>query len=157
MDELDNIFLSFVGQDAPNWPVIACLFTGKEFPPNCCAMPRDPLPPLGSILSTVFPSVVQQVARLNASTHDGAIMLRRECEDNSYVVVGWSFRLFPPPGRAPAESNRGSAFNSCIAMSEIPTVDRIYLVSSAGVHRFESGLAKALWARETTDSITQIG
>lgn len=32
-----------------------------------------------------------------------------------------------------AESNRGSAFNSCLAMSSVETVDRVYLISKGGV------------------------
>jgi hypothetical protein len=63
---------------------------------------------------------------------------------DAYRVVGWSYRLLPPPGLAAAEPNRGSAFNSCLAMSNVETIDRIYLVSADGVFSFREGCVSRL-------------
>jgi hypothetical protein len=59
-----------------------------------------------------------------------------------YYIVGWSYRLFPPQGACEAEPNRGSAFNSCLAMSSVETVDRVYLISKGGVFRFKKSTAE---------------
>lgn len=107
-------------------------------------MPRNPEPPVGHCFANSLAVVLEDAIRSNPAIHDGAIMLRHSPDGGCYTVAGWSFRLFPPPGRAIAESNRGSAFNSCLAMSEVESIDGVYLASSAGIHRFLRGIVLSL-------------
>jgi hypothetical protein len=83
-----------------------------------------------------FSLVFVQALVANPAIHDGAILIGRQGDRDTYRILGWSYRLLPPPGPTAAEANRGSAFNSCLAMSNVKTIDRIYLVSADGVFRF---------------------
>jgi hypothetical protein len=91
-----------------------------------------------------FSSVFGQALAATPAVHDGAILIGREKASDVYHVVGWSYRLFPPPSPAAAEPNRGSAFNSCLAMSNVEAIDRIYLASAAGIFIFRQGCVSRL-------------
>jgi len=75
----------------------------------------------------------------NPSIHDGAVMIHRPALTDKYRVAGWSYRLFPPSTTAGTPSNRGSAFNSCFAMSGVAGVDALYLVVASGIWKFGDG------------------
>ena len=102
-------------------------------------MPRLPAPRIGIILSESFGFYLHEAIAMNEAVHDGAIMLGREFSEKEYYVTGWSFRLFPPPTLSAQEPNRGSAFNSCLAMSCVAKVDRLYLINRSATIRFEGG------------------
>ena len=139
MDASDRIFLDIsAGQGEPG-TVMACLFTGGQFPPFCSPMLRDPSPAVGMGWDQAFRSVLDDVLALNPSIHDGAVMVGRRTVEARYRILGWSFRLFPPDSTYSAQPNRGSAFNSCLAMSNVASVDCVYLQSIGGVFRFERG------------------
>jgi hypothetical protein len=140
MDQVDRIFVCIGAQRSAASTIIACLYTGVDLPPHCAPMPRLPEPVTGMIFDDGFPSVLERTLELNAAIHDGAIMIGRSVSMLPYYIVGWSYRLFPPQGAREAEPNRGSAFNSCLAMSGAETVDRVYLISRDGVFRFEKGI-----------------
>jgi hypothetical protein len=65
-------------------------------------------------------------------------MVGRDHASEPYRIIGWSFRLFPEAIPS-TPANRGSAFNSAQAMSHVPTVDAVYLISKEGVSRFQQG------------------
>lgn len=71
-------------------------------------------------------------------------MLGRLSPDAGFKITGWSYRLFPPDASVITEPNRGSAFNSCINMSVVPTVDCLYLASARGLWKFSAGRAVRL-------------
>lgn len=102
-------------------------------------MPRWPMPPTGILFGETFQLTLDQAITQNPAVHDGAVMVGRTHCNEPYRIIGWSFRLFPEPAPCDAEPNHGSAFNSCLAMSMVPAVDRIYVVSLAAVLRFERG------------------
>lgn len=137
----DSCFLALNRARLRYFPVIACLYTGKTSPPNCEPMPRSPMPPLGAGINADLSRCIATAWELNPAVHDGAIMIGREKKDLDYRVKGWSYRLYPPPSAYDAEPNRGSAFNSCLAMSAQPRVDCLYLISGGVVTRFEGGYA----------------
>ena len=140
MDEVDRIFVCIDAQRSATSTIIACLYTGVDLPPHCAPMARLPEPVTGMIFDNGFLFVLGRTLELNAAIHDGAIMIGRSVSMLPYYIVGWSYRLFPPQGACKAEPNRGSAFNSCLAMSSVETVDRVYLISRDGVFRFEKGI-----------------
>jgi len=142
MDEVDRIFRCVDGLRGSEATVIGCLYTGPDLPPHCAPMPRMPEPMSGMIFDDGFPSVLERAIERNPAVHDGAIMIGRPTGSLPYRVAGWSYRLFPPRGRSEAEPNRGSAFNSCLAMSSVGVIDRVYLISNVGVFRFEKGEVK---------------
>jgi hypothetical protein len=147
MDEIDLILLALEADRANGSPVIACLYTGLAVPSYCEPMPRTPEPATGTAFDINFSSVFRQALAANPAVHDGAILIGREKASDAYHVVGWSYRLFPPPGPAAAEPNRGSAFNSCLAMSNVEAIDRIYLASTDGVFIFRHGCVSRLGQR----------
>lgn len=55
-------------------------------------------------------------------------------------IAGWSHRLHPPAVNTTVP-NKGSAFNSCAAMSCVPGVDALYLISRDGIFAFCRGAA----------------
>jgi hypothetical protein len=145
MDEVDRIFVCIDAQRSATSTIIACLYTRIDLPPHCAPMPRLPEPVTGMIFDNGFPSVLGRTLELNAAIHDGAIMIGRSVSMLLYYIIGWSYRLFSPQGACKAQPNRGSAFNSCLAMSSVDTVDRVYLISKGGVFQFKKSIADELW------------
>lgn len=144
MDEIDQIFELAASKQMRYSPILACLYTGVEKPASCAPMARFPEPKLGTLLDFTFGEKLASALRLNPAVHDGAVMLGRECADSPYRILGWSYRLFPPETGLFEFPNRGSAFNSCLAMSCVFCIDRVYLLRNGSVHRFEKGLVGEL-------------
>jgi hypothetical protein len=107
-------------------------------------MPRDPVPPVGVPFEDGFAATLANATLLNPAVHDGAIMIGRVDPAAPYVVSGWSFRLYAKPPASSVGTNRGSAFNSCIAMSLVAGIDGIYLISKLGVERCVLGKSVSL-------------
>jgi hypothetical protein len=144
MERIEKIIKALARKHAGDATIIVCLFTGT-CPPSCAPMPRFPTPETGMPFDDGFPSVLADVVRLNPSVHDGAVMVGRIDASSAYRVTGWSFRLFAGDTcTLPSAMNRGSAFNSCLSMSTINGVDRIYLASRNGLERFEKGTWSAI-------------
>jgi hypothetical protein len=148
MDAIDRIFRGLDVRTAKHHPIICCLYTGIALPPSCAPMLRWPMPPTGILFGDNFQLTLEQAIAQNPAVHDGAVMVGRTYCNVSYRIIGWSFRLFPGPAPCDTEPNRGSAFNSCLAMSMVPRVDRIYIASLAAVLRFERGSVTHLSSSE---------
>lgn len=101
-------------------------------------MLRNPSPDKGFPFDEQFLHVLADALLCNEAVHDGAIMLGRSDSSRIYKVTGWSHRLHPPAVNA-AVSNKGSAFNSCVAMSCVQGVDVLYLISGDGIFAFREG------------------
>jgi hypothetical protein len=144
MELIDHVFREMAGRDAAAGTLIVCFYTGRTLPSSCAPMSRSPAPATGVPFDRNFPKLLARVLASNPAVHDGAIMIRRSNSSDSYFVTGWSFRLFPKPAKTEAESNRGSAFNSCFAMSFVPSVDCVYLISGSSVFKFERGAIRNL-------------
>lgn len=106
-------------------------------------MQRDPAPPVGMPFALDFPDIFGAALDLNAAIHDGAVMIGRADPGHPYLVVGWSYRLHPPQVEA-THPNKGSAFNSCVAMSAVGGIDKLILIGRDGTFRFRHGVAKPL-------------
>jgi hypothetical protein len=139
MDDVSSVFLGLRAKRLHSFPIIACLYTNDGPPPFCSPMPRQPAPAIGMPFDANFASLLDHAVSSNTAIHDGAVMLGRRRNTERYCITGWSYRLFPPAGPYTAEPNRGSAYNSCLAMSAVKTVDCLFLVSSEGVLRFHQG------------------
>lgn len=140
---IDRIFLKMLGSEQKAAPLIVCFYTG-DMPRACAKMLRDPLPPIGTTFDERFGSVVIDAISINSAIHDGAVMVGRPRPAESYRVQGWSYRLFPPELPCALFPNRGSAFNSCLAMSRIARVDALYTLNATGLWRFTYGAAEQL-------------
>ena len=126
------------------------LYTGPGFPECSSPMVLDPLPHSGHPIDTEFASARQGAISANPHVHDGAIsanphlpdgaiMCGRRIEENQFEVTGWSFRLHPPPVDRPQVPNKGSGFNSSLAMSRVEAVDRVLFWSTGAGWCFEGG------------------
>ena len=124
--------------------MIVCLFTGSGAPSYLEPMARDPIPPTGVPFDAGFPRLYQSALQQNEAIHDGAILLGRTVAGEGYQVAGWSMRMYPPSADVAARVNRGSAFNSCLAMSVLPGVDALYLRSERELMRFDDGRAEVV-------------
>jgi len=109
--------------------LILCFFTGERLPRFVAPMVLVPEPPVNRRFDVDFASVRASVLQLNPAVHDGAVMVGRASETEDYRIVGWSHRMFPPEGSRKGAANKGTAYNSCLAMSEIESVDALYLQS----------------------------
>lgn len=138
-DEIDLILVKLAEADISVSPLLLCFFTGAELPPYCAPMLRIPEPQHGMALDESFRQVLENALGVNPAIHDGAVMIGRLRSGQPYRVHGWSFRLFPPPGLGQDQPNRGSAFNSCFAMSLQAGIDRLYMVTRGKVVRFVRG------------------
>ncbi|MDB5375883.1 MAG: hypothetical protein JWR00_329 [Rubritepida sp.] len=124
----------------PDWPgLMLCFYTGKVVPDFCAPMPRVPTPPVGTVFDETFVEHYRSAIDLNPAIHDGAVLIGREQIFDRYMICGWSMRLYPPPGNSTPAPNRGSAFNSCLEMSDVGSVDRLYLLSAGQFIRFIAG------------------
>lgn len=139
MDEFDHIFSGSARLRSRSFPAIACLYTGHGLPPNCAPMPLSPSPDVGMRLDERYSDLLAAALAQNPAVHDGAVMIGRSSIEERYCLTGWSYRLFPPATERGIEVNRGSAFNSCLAMSTVSNVDRLYLTSGDSFLRFERG------------------
>jgi hypothetical protein len=139
MDTIQKLLAVLASTPPDASPKIVCFYTGPQMPPNCEPMSRNPAPPLDVRLDEGLVRIVRRATAKNRSLHDGALMIGRNNADAEYVVTGWSFRLFPPPHSGSTRPNRGAAFNSCLAMSNVHSVDCLYLVSPDGIFRFKAG------------------
>lgn len=140
---LDRTFKGLIGRAAGASPLICCVFNQDQWPAYAEPMPRDPLPAIGQPVAGDFGEIVRQATTVNPAVHDGAVMAALG-KDFTCRIVGWSYRLFPPSGEFQAPANKGSAFNSCLAMSAIDGVIGIYLVSGDSAWRFDQGQALPL-------------
>jgi hypothetical protein len=136
---LTRVALALASARGLSLPIILCFYSGS-MPPFSAPMPRDPSPPDGSPFNEHFPDVLANAVLRNEAVHDGAIMLGRNGSSGGYKVTGWSHRLHPP-AMGIAVQNKGSAFNSCAAMSCVPGVDVLYLISRDGTFAFQRGAA----------------
>jgi hypothetical protein len=119
--------------------LLLCFYTGKETPGFCAAMPRTPSAPVETAFDGSFLERYRSALCINSTIHDGAVLIGRAQPSDGYLIRGWSIRLYPPPASVNLVPNRGSAFNSCLEMSCVPTVDRLYLFSAGRLIRFVSG------------------
>lgn len=122
--------------------MIICFFTGASIPSCCAPMLREPVPSVGQPFTLLdFPSAFQAAVALNTTIHDGAVMVGRRSVGGKYEVAGWSYRLHPASLiLSPRWPNKGSAFNSCLAMSKVDGVDWIGASTSDGVFGFAGGI-----------------
>lgn len=102
-------------------------------------MLRVPAPATGARITGSIHHELDAAIALNPAVHDGAIILGRSQTYENYTIRGWSYRLLPPENAAAQEENRGSAFNSGLAMSIVEGVDAVYLLSSIGFSKFIAG------------------
>lgn len=109
--------------------LIVCFFTGKRLPKFVAPMVLVPEPPVNCAFDAHFAGVRASALQLNPAVHDGAVMVGRENAAEDYRIVGWSHRMFPPEGSRKGGANKGTAYNSCLAMSQIASVDMLYLQS----------------------------
>lgn len=130
-----------------------CFFTGHRFPPFCAPMRRSPEPPVGQLFDSEFHRHFSAALDLNPAVHDGAIMIGRDFTSQDYSIKGWSFRLFPPEVDIEGGLNRGSAFNSCAAMSRTPEIDIVYLWSGNHVWRFLGGIYLPIYVRSAQEPL----
>jgi hypothetical protein len=110
-----------------DFPLLICLYTGQTLPRYVEPMSRVPKPPLGALLNETFPQSYGDALSLNSEVHDGAVLAGRTSNSSAYAVTGWSYRLYPPALQRGNIPNRGSAFQSCRAMSALPEVDAVLL------------------------------
>ena len=139
MDDIDRIFESLAESNLV-LPIF-CLYSGRTMPEYCEPMYRIPSAPIGGALDSGVSALISNALELNPAYHDGAVMVGRSMPSSAYMITGWSFRLFPPPPGLRSEANRGSAFNSCLAMSVVPDVDRLYYIARQQRTKFAGGSA----------------
>ena len=134
----DRLFCDLAKDGSLPQPLIVCLQSGVLPPRFAAPMKREPLPPIGQCIGPDFGEEWRDAVALNPAVHDGAVMAAPD-GDGIFRVVGWSYRLFPPQLGIDEHSNRGSAFNSCLAMCAAEGMDRIYLVTRGECWHFTSG------------------
>jgi hypothetical protein len=144
MDAIDEIFAATARRRYRYFPVIACLYTGGSMPLSCAPMPRWPEFVVGMVLDDRFADHLAAAIAQNSAIHDGAVMIGRDDEKAPYTIRGWSYRLYPPPAARQVEINRGAAFNSCMEMSLVQDIDRLYVISTTALLRFERGIVRQL-------------
>jgi hypothetical protein len=107
-------------------------YTSCSGPKNASPMVLEPTPAIGQQVDCSIHEKIATAAKLNHAVHDGAVMLGRAKRDSPYRIAGWAYRLHPPRAGTASVSNKGSAFNSCAAMSCEQEADFLVLASRDG-------------------------
>jgi hypothetical protein len=141
LNEFDFLIKSTASQLSASHAIL-CLYTGAA-PAYCEPMARDPLPSLDWPL-VELPDRLVAARRLNVAVEDGALMFGRQDEEETYRSTGWSYRLYPPAADIAPLANKGSAFNSCLLMSQVDRIDLLYQLTGGRAWRFERGVPTAL-------------
>lgn len=94
--------------------MIACLYTGHYLPQGCAPMPRSPEPEVGMYFDVTFPDHLTAAISQNPAVHDGAVMIGRGDANERYIIVGWSYRLFPSSGVLYVEANRADQRSTAV-------------------------------------------
>jgi len=123
----------------PHYPVILVFSTGTEIPSSCVAMPRDPVPETQFPFDRDLASRLEEAYAINHSIHDGAILFQRQRPSQPYLCLGWSFRLAARGISSNAIPNRGSAFNSALAISTSDGIDCVGLIFESSFEFFVDG------------------
>jgi hypothetical protein len=122
--------------------LILCFFNGA-LPANASPMLRTPAPEVGMAYDDSFERMYRNAVALNPSVHDGAILIGRGGGMAGYRIRGWSYRLFSP-SRTNSTANKGSAWNSCLAMSMDEDVEAMVLASGDDLIGLANGVAVRL-------------
>ncbi|WP_349371213.1 hypothetical protein [Salinarimonas sp.] len=138
-DTKDRIAKSLVGAGAP----IVCFLAGRSALRYATQMARDPLPRAGYAFGPDFGDHFARAIEENPAIHDGAVIVVRE-SGARYAILGWSFRLFPPPADVFEAVNVGSAHNSCLHMSAVSGVDFVVKPTDVSAVLFEHGRARTV-------------
>jgi len=120
-------------------PMIICFVTGRAKPLHCMPMARDPAPPVGMVFDLEFVTIASDVLVRNPAVHDGAILVARMSASMAFRVAGWSYRLVPPFEPREVMVNRGSAYNSALAMSLTPRIDLVAIAGRGHLECFVGG------------------
>lgn len=143
--EIDQFIYTAVGMDQFPKSGIVCLLSTISPLKYIDMMPRTPMPKLEFFIDGDFAKNLIAANKLNPSIHDGAIVAIWEKEKEKYSVRHMSCRLLPPQIGNHSHQNRGSAFNSALAMSNVMQVQKVYFWSNRALHLFESGnLSKSI-------------
>lgn len=134
-----DLTVSKVADKLSGFTGILCFYTSASFPEFSEPMLRIPEPEIGSLFNEEFADIMKEAISINEAVHDGAVMLGRADVSAPYQIRGWSYRLIAPFSSSETVENRGSAFNSCMAMSDVSDVDCLYLWSSGQIWRFCEG------------------
>lgn len=109
----------------PTNTLIICLLEDEVKLSFAEPMLRIPNAPTEMTIDSSFARQYADAITSNAELHDGAILA--SWRDPTYAIIGWSYRLYPPPIRRSPPPNRGSAFHSSLAMSGVPGVEAVIL------------------------------
>ncbi len=118
---------------------ILCLHSNRSLPEFSVAMPRFPAPEIDWPIDETFHRKIALGITSNPAVHDGAIIAGYDAEEQLYRVLGWSFRLLPPPIETATYNNRGSAFHSSLAMSAVNGIDAVIFWSNGSLLVFDRG------------------
>ena len=118
---------------------LVCFITKQTAFSYIDQMPRSPMPPTGNPLSMEFARELKNALSMNSSIHDGAVIFEDESSEGNYKLKAWSCRLLPPSVSNNTHDNRGSAFNSGLAMSAVDGVEFVFYWSQGDLWRFEAG------------------
>jgi hypothetical protein len=139
INELGALLADIHAGGLPYHPVIMVFFTGLVTPRSCVPMLRNPAPDTGFAFDRSFASHLSHAYSVNDSVHDGAVLFRRRRPDHLYLCHGWSFRMVARGKPDKAAPNRGSAYNSAIAVSLAGGVDCVVLLLEQGFEMFVGG------------------
>ena len=138
---LEKAISGFAENSSPEAPALLVFSTGTSLPPCAIPMLRTPPPPTGVEFGAEYFGFLSDVVLMNAAVHDGAAVFVRGDQNSPYLLRDWSCRLFPPDAKVCSLPNRGSAFNSGLAMSVVEQVDTVILRSGSEIWAFKSGTA----------------
>jgi len=131
--------ITLVSQELPFYPVILCFASSEGFPDHCHPMKRIPSVEIGQRFSEKLGRVLREAVDKNSSIHDGAIIFQKEQSSAEYSLMAWSVRLAPPNFASSEKENKGSAYNSSLAMSAVAGIEFVVLINSETICFFADG------------------
>lgn len=139
---IDNEIIKIFKRNKSRHAIIIMLFKGKKLPRYCVPMARNPKPKINISLNNSFSEIYFSALKENPSIKDGAILI--QLDRNTLILRGFSYRIYPPPLKAPRLKNMGSGYNSSLDFSSVKRVKCVYFINKNGVKKFTNGKEIAL-------------
>jgi len=117
--------------------VIIILYKNKTIPGYCTPMLREPRPKNNISINNNLAEIYFSSIKKNPAVEDGAILI--QIDNETPILKGFSYRIFPPPMKVSRLTNMGSGYNSSLDYSGVSGVACVYFINKDGIKKIING------------------
>ncbi|MCK4554581.1 hypothetical protein KAU19_06525 [Candidatus Parcubacteria bacterium] len=142
---MDNEVIKLFKDKKINHLVIIILYKGKKLPKYCAPMLRNPSPKINIPINNNLAKIYFSAIKKNPSVEDGAILI--QVDNNTLILKGFSYRIYPPPLNVSRLKNLGSGYNSVLDFSGVKRIKCVYYINKKEAKKFINGKEKILCSK----------